>query len=479
MVVTLPIVCLILALTLYPFAFTAAWPDRPLMALVNGQSHPGDLLQNIALFVPLGVSLCWLWAGSGTGRRGQRIGSIFVAGLIALGIELGQLAIPGRTAALFDVLANAAGAGLGCWGLAGPLASAVDRISGWGLTVVQHVPARVAALGLTLWLATAGWLVAHWQRASLPVNWSERYTLQIGAASDGRRFWPGYVGFVALYDRAFTESDARVAVNPHAVMALQPLFAYDLTQYPLVISGPLARPLVAQGRPLVTAEGMGVGYQRWLMSREPLAVVSSAIADAGALTMVAQVAPRDPERLVEGLMVNYGREIDSHNISLIQSGPDLLVRMRLPLTRPADDRPVLRFANVFADEQPQVLAFSYDGTTARLFVDGHRHPQWYAFGPGEAFINRWLPIQTHQIGGWSIALAIIFSLPVALAGASWRGSRWWFMLPVLSAPFIIGYAPQLVALQPLSETMALASALTMLVGGIVIYWLTKPYLPGD
>lgn len=471
----LPMLGLILVLTTYPFSFSASLPPQPALALVTGLSHGLDMLQNTLLFTPLGIALHWLLAGLGEGRRWQIVGATILAGMLALLIELAQLSIPGRTAALIDVLANAGGAALGSWRLAQPVAPLVDRVGAWCLAIVRQTPVAVVFVGLVLWLVAAGWGLAHWQRATLPSNWSERYTLQIGAASDGRRFWPGYAGFVALYDRALAATDVRAALNPVTARQLAPLVAYDLTQNPPALSGPFARPLVAQGKPVFSGEGVGVGYQRWLASSEPLAGVAQAVAQARAFTLVAQLAPREPERMVEGLMVNFGREIDSHNISLIQSGRDLLVRMRLPFTRPANDRPALRFAEVFRDAQPHMLAFSYDGVVACLFVNGHLHQQIYVLGPGEALANRWLPVESHQIGGWTMALAALLSLPLTLVGAPWRGRRWWLALPAFVAPLIIGYAPWLVITQPLSGVMALVAALTMLVGNLVIVWLAQPF----
>ncbi|GIV90768.1 MAG: teicoplanin resistance protein VanZ [Chloroflexus sp.] len=471
----LPVLALILALTLYPFALSDSLPPQPALTLVTGLSHGLDMLQNVLLFIPLGIALHWLLAGMGAGRRGQIVGASLVAGVIALAIEAAQLFIPGRTAALVDVLANASGAALGSWRLAQPVAPVVDWLGGWCLARVRQTPAVLAGVGLISWLMVAGGLLAYWQQATLPVNWSERYTFQIGAASDGRRFWPGYVGFVALYDRAFDQADAQAVLTPDNAFTRTPLLVYDFTHFPPVQVGPLVRPLVAQGKPTFTTEGVGVGYQRWLASAEPLSGVAGAVARSRAFTLVAQVAPREPTRATEGLMINYGRRIDAHNISLIQAGSDLLVRMRLPFTRPVDDRPPLRFADVFHDAQPRVVAFSYDGVVARLFVDGQPHRQWYALGPGEVLANRLFPVQSHQIGGWSSALAVGLSMPLVLVGLPWHGRRWWLFPLALAGPLIIGYAPWLVIPQPLSGRMALAAALTLLCGILFVVWFTRPF----
>ncbi|MGQ9611416.1 VanZ family protein [Chloroflexus sp.] len=472
----LPTILIIGMLTLYPFAFTRLWPTNPTFVLMTGLSHAFDMVLNIVLFIPLGIALRWFLAGCGVPLPWQRVGVIVLSASGALGIEVAQLTIPGRTAALLDVVANTSGAAFGAWWLAQPMLPLVERLGFWINRGVRMMPAWVVLVGLVFWLAGGIWMVAHWQRATLPTTWSDRYTLQIGAANDGRRFWPGYVGFTALYNRAFTADDVQAVRTPGDAIARQPLFAYDFSELPPAGNGPFARPLVAQGRPTLTESGVSVGYQRWLMSSEPLRGVAAEIARTRAFTLVAQVAAREPDRTTEGLIVNFGRGIDGHNISLIQAGADLLVRMRLPLTRVADDRPPLRFADVFPDGQPRLLALSYDGAFARLFVDGQAHPQWYAFGSGEALINRWLPVQTHQIGGWTIALAGAICLPLALAGLPWRGERWPLITVAVLGPLLISGAPWLVAAQPLSGGMLVAGMLTIVVSGLIVFWLArKPY----
>lgn len=472
----LPTILLVGMVTLYPFAFTRPWPANPIFVLTTGLSHAFDMAQNVVLFIPLGMALRWFLAGCSVPLPGQRVGVIVLSASVAFGIEVAQLTIPGRTAALLDVVANTSGAALGAWWLAQPMLPLVERLGFWIHQGVRMTPAWVVFVGLAIWLAGSTWMVTRWQRATLPTTWSDRYTLQIGAANDGRRFWPGYVGFTALYNRAFTADDAQAVRTPGDAIARQPLFAYDFSELPPAGNGPFARPLVAQGRPTLTESGVGVGYQRWLMSSEPLRGVAAEIAQTRAFTLVAQVAAREPDRTTEGLIVNFGRGIDGHNISLIQAGADLLVRMRLPLTRVADDRPPLRFADVFPDGQPRLLALSYDGAVARLFIDGQAHPQWYAFGPGEALINRWLPVQTHQIGGWTIALAGAICLPLALAGLPWRGGRWPPIIVAASGPLLISSAPWLVIAQPLSGGMLVVGMLTIVVSGLIVFWLArKPY----
>lgn len=148
------IVGVILALiaygSLYPFSVSlesgnsAAW--MRFFSAWGGQGSLGDLVGNIALFVPLGF-----FAGVGVaaqaGRR-KRLARAVVWGLLfALVLQVLQIYISGRDAALIDVAWNAVGLGIGL-----ALAS-VTVITRWlGVVADQPVP-MATLLVIALWVA--------------------------------------------------------------------------------------------------------------------------------------------------------------------------------------------------------------------------------------------------------------------------------------------------------------------------------------
>ena len=129
----------LVGITTTPFVFYRGYALPDLFsrgsALLTWRTTPLDLIANVALFVPLGVVL----------RRGEHRAVLLGAGLSML-IELLQLLSPVRSTCLYDLLANAAGAGLG--------AALCLRLDAWRGT------ARPWALILPIWLAgmRAPWL---------------------------------------------------------------------------------------------------------------------------------------------------------------------------------------------------------------------------------------------------------------------------------------------------------------------------------
>lgn len=88
---------------------------RPFSNIGPALAHPGtygpatDALDNVLLFLPLGAALCLLrW----------QVTRVTVAGLaLSVSVELTQLAVPGRTTSVDDVILNTVGTAAG-WGSA-------------------------------------------------------------------------------------------------------------------------------------------------------------------------------------------------------------------------------------------------------------------------------------------------------------------------------------------------------------------------
>lgn len=116
-------VCLgILAVTLLPVR--AGWSDgfhagslrSALASLVENLRHADfpDVVQNLLLFLPLGVLLGLAPGAAGSTRR--TVASAALAGLVLSGlVEWAQVWVPGRFPSVLDILLNGAGSGLGAW----------------------------------------------------------------------------------------------------------------------------------------------------------------------------------------------------------------------------------------------------------------------------------------------------------------------------------------------------------------------------
>jgi VanZ family protein len=136
--------------SLHPFEFDRAAFDGPwladLLASWDERTSRGDVVGNIGLFVPwglLGMAQAQRWQGAP--RTAVAIMLIIAGAALALAMQIGQIAVPGRTPTLVDVWLNIAGifAGIALWSSVGRLVPRAVAIS---------VPLSGLALA-GLWLA--------------------------------------------------------------------------------------------------------------------------------------------------------------------------------------------------------------------------------------------------------------------------------------------------------------------------------------
>lgn len=99
----------LLVLSLAVILVATGWPSFEPGVAPGGRlklwPSPPDFARNVLLFAPLGVALRRLGL--------SRFAGVALAALLSIGIEAMQWLIPGRETSPWDVLANAAGAGLG------------------------------------------------------------------------------------------------------------------------------------------------------------------------------------------------------------------------------------------------------------------------------------------------------------------------------------------------------------------------------
>lgn len=129
-------------LCLHPFRLRSPVPELSLGALAWRHLAPGDLLSNLAFFIPFGAVLAWVLPPSL--RAPARLLLVACAALgLSLAFEVLQQLVPGRVSSGIDVLLNGAGAVLGA-----PLARWL-RWPGW----TPSPAARLALALVSAWLA--------------------------------------------------------------------------------------------------------------------------------------------------------------------------------------------------------------------------------------------------------------------------------------------------------------------------------------
>lgn len=171
-----PILFLIIYGSLYPFNFSAAEPDA-LARLFSDRklfTSTGDMLGNVLLFAPLGLISVMNWAPA-WGITRAAMSAVVMGFSIALGLQILQIFLPARDAALADVIWNMAGM------LCGALAGGYITTNRPGLTSLS--PDQMTPLFLLVGIVAIEWfplvpsldleLIKHNLKlfGSTPVSW--------------------------------------------------------------------------------------------------------------------------------------------------------------------------------------------------------------------------------------------------------------------------------------------------------------------
>lgn len=154
---TLLALCVVIVIhgSLYPWLFEApsSW-DTALRAMFVDRlwwTGPEDALINVLLFLPIGAFGGLALEGWGRSPVTRVTAALSVAFVFALVLQLLQLWLPARTAAVSDALWNVVGTAVGM-PLMGPLRPQVDRLA--QMHLLRHRAALVMGL---IWVATLAW----------------------------------------------------------------------------------------------------------------------------------------------------------------------------------------------------------------------------------------------------------------------------------------------------------------------------------
>lgn len=350
-------VALILLTTAVPLEWrgAAAWSTK---------LGPKDLLQNILLYAPLGVAL---W-------RAPLLRVAAIAGLLSLGIEAMQLFQAGRFASPVDLITNVAGA---------VAAARLFRFAGR-----LHAPGAVrlrASLPLHLLagIATVSVLLA-WGLPTTPSdlsNWESTHRFRLGDTDPSDRVWEG-----RLLDLALIAAPWRGAETPP--------------------------PIYASGGAVTLGEGRSIAL--------PADISTSFVEEAQrrrGFTVRARIVTARADQIGPAVIVGLAPDQRHRNLELGQEQNRIILRVRTPVNGVHADEWIVRSEPVVPVGRPIDVLATYDGTVARVYLDGHLSGRT-SIGSGGCIVHGlcdWAVAPAWALvgGTWAMLLAMLLSMESA------------------------------------------------------------------
>lgn len=373
----------ILAVTTFPHHFVlpagASGANWGWILVKWGKSGMQDELLNALLFLPLGFGLGgWL-------RRRMQL-PWMIGFMVTLGFSLGlsylietlQIFIPPRFPALQDVFSNTFGGALG-----------------WLLFCLWETrDVRVAYFTYALVVFV---LAALLQRDTTLRNWDSQFFLLLGNEGSANRPWQGEVSEIFITSRAMTDREvARLCAGetpPESFKSsLLALYRFktrerrykDLTGHlPDLVGEECIIPTLGE-------TGVLLGPHCWLKSERSARVLVESLKQTSGFTLSVSMAPGDlsqdgPARIAS-LSVDAGRR----NFTLGQVGPDLVFRLRTPLTGENGSHPSFVAGGVLNSHKPLNATITYDGRLLIFYIDGVRRFPSFNLNVGAAALSHFV-----------------------------------------------------------------------------------------
>lgn len=354
-----------------------------------------DFIQNIFLFMPLGMSLTHLLSRLQWGFLWRLIPILFVSAVISFSVEWIQLIIPYRTPGVMDIISNTLGGGIGCLVYGFWKQPLIDRGSVVVLKGVKQVltgPLNVVFIGYMILVCA---LSGYSQSFMGLNNWSMDFPLLLGNEKTGERPWKGCAHEFWIDDKALSET---AAVKNSSTFG-KPVSGRESLLYHCKFNdgkclddGSLLDPdwVWHGGKPRkMHSEKVCLDDYKWLETRKSAHLFSKKIKDSnqfslGIIATPANIIQKGPARIL-----SLSEDTQLRNFTLGQQGTDLVFRLRTPFTGNNGAQPELRVHDVLRKEKIHAIVATFDGSLIALYVDGQKAGQM-EFTPGMMLLASFL-----------------------------------------------------------------------------------------
>jgi VanZ family protein len=381
-----PSIALIVVATMIPVGLR-----HPSLRYINNSFELADFLNNILLYMPLGIAL----SGSSLLRTG-------VFGLsLSTAAEVLQLAYVDRIPSVSDITSNTCGALVGYL-----VALAWLRVTGIDPKSLR-ISRPLAAVGIPAAIIGVVMLVDHPTRSDFS-NWSPTFPLVVGNELTGDRPWVGTISEFQIYPFAMAPSqiDDLAHNAAHADNA----------------------PLPSGG--LIPLAASDLRYGHSLLSSDQQLSFHDALIQQNQLTLLVSMQTNNLEQRGPARIITYSQDRSNTNFTLAQLHDTLTFRLRTPASGANGSNPALYSGPVLSAGRPAFVAAVYDGRNSRLYVDGKlvAHADLGAIRPRLPrrllpWLPREIPIREIELGASEALLSGLFALGIfALGGVPGRRS---------------------------------------------------------
>lgn len=403
---------LIIFATLYPFDFQ--WPsvdsDTSLFSYFYlGISVPGagqELFRNLILLAPLGFSVSALLKSLQNKGWYNLIFIVAILLVSSLLIEILQLFLPGRTATVSDIIGRSLG------GLFGIMCFHLWRAHILNFIFLISQQIRIKLSGKTLIYVYLSYFI-FFTTVSISLqtnthlrNWDPTFPLMIGNEATSDRPWQGYVSEVAIANQAIDPEKVNAILDSQDSIGIwqQEWFAHysfsstDNDTYP-DLSGNLPA-LHWQGEIPESRQrkesAIFVSADAWLKA-DSVGALTEQLQNTSAFTLVTVLSTVNTSQSGPARIISMSDGSLARNFTIGQDGPDLIFRLRTPVTGNNGSSPEIAVSGILSDSEFHTIVLTYQKSKIRLYIDTLDKSYSIELTPDITGLQYFLPLRSWTI----------------------------------------------------------------------------------
>lgn len=406
----------ILTATLSPFNFVI--PETLDFSTVIQKFHHGtnikDYVRNIFLFIPLGISLGGIL---GTYKHQPWL-IILLAGLLSgivlsSSIELSQITLNTRVSSISDIVCNSLGGTLGTtiYTTRQEFTRLARAITDNKYSQVNQQFLLTLLIGYCLTFLLGARLLKHNLNLS---NWNDNYYLAIGSEVTGRVTWNGYLANLEIYDRALNSEEITKTWN-HSQLDCnnssglitaynfdhhQEYYEDNCGQSPNLTWQHNSFPAKDRWKPINSQQSVLFKHRHSLISQTATKNINQSIKQSGEFSLSLAVATNRLKQIGPARIISLADSVGSRNLLIGQTGKNLVLFLRTPITGHHASQPSFLIPNLFADYKLHHLLIIYKQDKITFYLDQLQNQYTFKFQLANS-ARLYLP-WTSKYPGWRI-----------------------------------------------------------------------------
>ena len=365
---------IILLVTLLPFDFTYpenfSWHDWK--TIVTTVSSPGDILVNLALFMPFGWGLAVLFNTRKISLLKNILLTLLISFCLSSIVETLQIFLLLRRTTPTDILNNSLS---GCLG--GVLFLLVrNRLRKIYFDFNERLFLKIFIIIWLIHLIIITISLISLKDATKLSNWDSRFPLMIGNERTRDRPWQGEISYFYISDHFLSKPVIeKFLINNNQSQKLYKnlLGAYVFDQgkisYPDKLGNLPNLAWQSNKQQTIETSAITLDNNNWLQTETIPRELTQRIQNNSAFTIITKIKNNKNSQKEAGRIFSLSQNIYQRNLSLEQSAKDLKLRLRSPLTGNNGRNPELILSNFFDEISEHQIAIAYNGKQLKIYLD--------------------------------------------------------------------------------------------------------------